>query len=125
MDMKDITLVKSDIIPDWCIIEWYEHDGREWFEKTGPNSSSFRRSARVSDAEVEGTNVEMIEIAKAIVEKREVEFRRCAVDARDHSAIKLWSPRNSGTPATVNYDNCCRFLIEAALMDCAWYRGGL
>ena len=59
----------------------------------------------------------MIEIAKAIIEKREVEFKRCAVDARDHNAIKLWSPRNSREPATVTYDNCCRFLIETALMD--------
>lgn len=122
--MKDITLVKSECIPDWYCIEWSEHDGREWWEQTGPNSSSFRRSARVSDAEVEGTKAEMIEIAKAIAEKGTAEFKRCAVDATDPNSIKLWSPRNSREPATVTYDNCCRFMVEVALMDSNWWKGG-
>jgi hypothetical protein len=90
---------------DWWIIERAEHDGRQWFERTGPRSSMLMCSARISDADVEGTSEEMLAIAQAIEEWEHVSFRRCAVDARGdkHKPVRLWSPRNSQVEAEVPY----------------------
>lgn len=79
---------------DWYVIERAEHDGRIWFERVGPNSMALRSSARISDADVEGTAADMRDIARAIEARGVVEFRRCAVDA-SLDPVRLWSPRNS------------------------------
>ncbi len=89
-----LTIKKSDWLDDWYVIERAEHDGCEWFEVTGPNSSSFNLSSRFSDACVEGTLAEMESIAAAIRGRTHESFRRCAVDATS-SPVAFWSPRNS------------------------------
>lgn len=91
---RPLTLVKSDGLPDWFVIEWAEHDGREWFEKTSEYRSSFRRSARVSDSDVEGTSSEMIAIAIAIENGESIYFHRCAAVHVEGSYL-LSSPRNT------------------------------
>lgn len=91
-----LTLVKSDCIEDWYLIERAEHDGREWFEQTGPNTFALRMSARLGNADIEGSAAEMRAIAKAIREHDYTSFRRCAVDARStKKPTRFWSPRNS------------------------------
>jgi hypothetical protein len=85
----------SDVIPDWWVIEKAgEHHG--WFERTGPNSSVYRNSARLSNADCEGYGGEMLAIAQAIEGRECAEFRRCAVDATG-VVVEFWSPRNSDT----------------------------
>lgn len=97
-----LTLVKCEGMDDWYTIERAEHDGREWLESTGPNTKSFMRSARISDACVEGYSSEMLALAEAI-EKRECEsFKRCAVDATS-DRVEFWSPRNSQRPGIASW----------------------
>ncbi len=89
----EMTLVKSSL-DDWYTIEFKEHDGREWWERTGTNSSSLRMSCRPSDACIEGSADEMKEIAAAIRDKRSVSFKRCEAEL---AGDEYWlsSPRNS------------------------------
>lgn len=91
-----LTLRECDGFDDWYVIERAEHDGRSWLESTGPNSMSLRCSSRFSDADVEGTAEEMLEIAEAIETMGIVSFRRCAVDATGEH-VRFHSPRNSQT----------------------------
>lgn len=96
----ELTIVKSSNLDDWYIIERAEHDGRMWFEQTGPHSSALRCSSRFSDADVEGHASEMMAIALAIIERGEVSFRRCSVDAR-REPVRFRSPRNSNEDGEV------------------------
>ncbi len=79
---------------DWYTIEKAEHEGIEELRSTGPNSMSLYSSARVSDACVEGTAAEMLDIATAIERREQESYKRCAVDARTNR-VGLWSPHNS------------------------------
>lgn len=89
----DAILVKSDSLDDWYLIERAQHDGRLWMERT-EHGHRLMSSARICDADVEGTSDEMIAIALAIRERRSVSFRRCAARLVDDS-YELCSPRNS------------------------------
>jgi hypothetical protein len=90
----NLTLKKSEFLDDWYVIERAEHDGKEWFEKTGPNTMTLRCSSRFSDASVEGTSGEMLVLANAIEKRTTASFRRCAVNATEEP-VRFWSPRNS------------------------------
>lgn len=92
-----LTLRKSECLDDWYVIERSEHDGRTWFEQVEGGVSSVMKSARISDADVEGTAEEMLEIAAAIEQRGVKSFKRCAVDAR-HPEVEFLSPRNSLKP---------------------------
>jgi hypothetical protein len=94
---------KSDGMTDWYVIERKHHDGREWFERTGSNSFSLRTSARIGNADIEGSGAEMKAIARAIKDRREARFRRCAVRVRDDGNVEMSSPRNSHGPSLVPY----------------------
>lgn len=96
--MPKLILVKGGM-DDWYCIERAEHDGREWLEKVGPNGFALRYSGRISDADVEGTGVEMLAIADAIEARSFVRFKRCAVDARKNP-VEFESPRNSERAGT-------------------------
>lgn len=99
---RDLVLVTSEHYPDWYIVEWAEHDGREWIDKVAPGSFEFRRSARVSDADVEGRACEMRLLAQAIEAKTNVNFKRCAASTLPDGTVLLWSPRNSQVEARVS-----------------------
>lgn len=86
--------LKSEYLNDWYVIERAEHDGREWMEETSPYSASLMRSARISDACVEGYGREMLALADAIDAEGEYGAYRCAVKIGQGRAM-LWSPRNS------------------------------
>ena len=87
-----LTIRKSG--EDWYTIERAEHDGRMWMEGRGPNVMALCSSARISDADVEGTGEEMLGIARAIMARDRFSEKRCAVDA-SCDPVRFWSPRNS------------------------------
>lgn len=86
----------------WCI-ERAHHDGRRWMEKLEEHVFALRSSARVSDADVEGTAEEMIGIAQAIRDRGTYGAKRCAVDATGPRVL-LWSPRNSIAAGSVTLE---------------------
>jgi len=91
-----LTIRKCDGFGDWYVIERAEHDGREWLAPTG-YGSRFMRSARISDADVEGTGCEMHAIAGAIEARGSFHARRCAVWLEE-GGFRFESPRNSSEP---------------------------
>jgi hypothetical protein len=95
-----LNLVRSDGMGDWFTIERAEHANQHWMKPIGNNSMAMMYSGRISDACVEGTAEEMLEIGKAIEDRRYVSFKRCSVDARGERAL-FNSPRNSLVTASV------------------------
>lgn len=88
-----LALKQSGSLEDWYLIEKAEHDGRIWMGRN-EYGMCLMSSARISDADVEGTAEEMKGIAKAIRERGGASFGRCAVDATSEP-VKFSSPRNS------------------------------
>lgn len=80
---------------DWYVIERHEEPGehREWMERT-EYGRRFMTSSRLSDADVEGSAVEMLDLADSIETRRNTSHKRCAVEFRDGSAY-FRSPRNT------------------------------
>jgi hypothetical protein len=89
---------------DWCVIEREAHDGRSWLEKT-EYGHAFMCSARISDADVEGTREEMEAIAHAIETGDSDRFKRCAASRNDDGSYVLFSPRNSRRPAHITAES--------------------
>lgn len=73
-DVK-VMIRKSDILPNWYVIEY--EDG-----------------SRFSDACIEGSANEMLQIASAIEKNESIHFRRCGVTMNEFRA-RFFSPRNS------------------------------
>jgi len=107
-----IILKKSDWLEDWYTVERAEHEGRQWLEPVGPNSMQFMDSGRISDACVEGTAAEMVEIAKAIKARHWATFNRCAVRVEGERAY-FCSPRNSTRDAEVSLADADEFADQA------------
>jgi hypothetical protein len=107
----EIVLRKSKYDSNWYMIEWKNHANREWWERTGPNSSRFRRSARICDAEVEGTLEEMTSIARAILDNNYCSFKRCGVNAVN-DLVTFYSPRNSQTAGIISKKHATSFAKE-------------
>lgn len=80
---------------DWYLIERAEHDGRRWLEPTD-FGLRLMLSARISDADVEGTSAEMRALGKAIEARGRASFKRCAVRV-EGDRVFFRSPRNSQT----------------------------
>lgn len=99
-----LTIRKSEDLGDWYVIERAEHDGRSWFESTGLSSMALRCSSRFSDADVEGTALEMRALAKAIEDGQPEAFKRCAVRIEGDRAF-FWSPRNSQRDGEVSLED--------------------
>lgn len=89
---------------DWYTIVKAEHEGIEEMRPCGPNAMRFYTSERISDACVEGTLAEMLDIAQAIEDRAEDSHKRCAVDATT-DRVKFWSPRNSRRPGIVSRED--------------------
>lgn len=89
-----IIMKHSDWLDDWYTIEKIEHENIQEFRAIDEDSLFFYDSARISDACVEGFQEEMIQIAKAIKNKENISFRRCAVKFMK-DGVHFWSPRNS------------------------------
>lgn len=99
-----LIVVKSENLPDWYTIELAEHDHRHWMKPT-EYGASMMYSGRISDADVEGTSYEMVEIAAAIENGHATGFRRCsATPAPNGEGFYFSSPRNSRRPAFVTLE---------------------
>lgn len=90
---------------DWYCIERAEHDGHQWMEQVSANGYVFRRSARVSDADVEGTGEQMLSLARAVLDGGGESHKRCAVRALANDSFAFRSPRNSRAEAVVSGDH--------------------
>ena len=107
-----IVLKKSDGLDDWYTIERAHHENRHWLEPTGQDSVQLMYSGRISDACVEGTAAEMIEIAKAIKSRGAASFKRCAVRVDGEHAY-FCSPRNSERDAGISLVDADEFADQA------------
>ena len=96
-----LTMRKSEWLDDWYVIEKDEEPGehREWDEPT-KYGSRFVSSARLSDADCEGTSVEMLDIADAIERREERYHKRCAVTFDGKGFAYFTSPRNTNEAPT-------------------------
>lgn len=103
-----ILLEKSEWLDDWYTIVRAKHDGRQWLERAGSNGMKFMCSERISDACVEGTSEEMMQIAKAIKTRSSASFKRCAVWIKGDIAY-FCSPRNSTIDAEVALEDADAF----------------
>lgn len=106
-----VVLVRSENLTNWWLIERAEHDGREWMEMRGANVMAFMRSARVSDADVEGDATEMLAIADAIQRGESVYFRRCAAE-RTPNGYLLSSPRNSTRAELITFEEASALALD-------------
>jgi hypothetical protein len=103
-----IVLVKSDVLPDWYVIERKYHSGYEGWEKDSENSYRLVMASRISDASVEGSLEEMKSIANAIITRTDAHFKRCAVESRG-DVVFFYSPRNSQEYGNVPYEDALEF----------------
>lgn len=95
-----LTLVEDD---GWFTIEKAEHENEHRLIPDAYGASLWY-SGRISDACVEGTAEHMLAIAQAIIEKRDHDERRCAVEvSEDGQTVAFWSPRNSRENGVVPY----------------------
>jgi len=94
----DLVMILDD---EWCQIEKATHDNVEEFVQTGPNCYSLYRSARITNASVEGNIFEMRGIAEAILSNCGVMYYRCAVSPHEGGFV-FWSPRNSSNVGWVS-----------------------
>ena len=101
LDVK-LTVRESDG-GNWWVVERAEHDGRIWFEGSGPNTLALITSARINSADVEGTAAEMLALSDAIERHDDYVARRCACHWSDEG-VDLWSPRNSYIATLVRHD---------------------
>jgi hypothetical protein len=95
---------KSDWLADWYVIESNAVPvfGEEPLYLDGRLiGSSLTSTARISDADVEGTGDEMLAIADAIERGEPVGFKRCAVKPIEGGGFALRSPRNSQEPGAI------------------------
>lgn len=89
-------VVRSDSMSDWWTIERAEHENVRWM-KPVQYGSTLMYSGRISDACVEGTSMEMLELAAAIENGLSESFKRCAVQKVEGGYL-FSSPRNSQHP---------------------------
>lgn len=107
----------------WYTIEKAEHGNVQTTVMDGPNHGFLYYSGRISDADVEGPAHEMLAIAEAIEQRRRVEFKRCAVDARvcveddldGYEIVLFWSPRNSRMRGAVDLADAQRLAAQIRL----------
>ena len=112
---RKLTLVKSEGMGDWYVIEWAEHDQRGWMEMReaeGYKYGAWCWSGRVADADVEGHASEMAAIADAIKSGGSASFRRCEAMRLQDGSYALSSPRNSQTPGVITAQQATHLTAE-------------
>ena len=98
-----IVMRKSEYLDDHYLIVKAEHDGRVWEERVAPDVVRFMKSERISDACVEGDEMDMFDIAYAILYREKCVGVRCAVRF-ESDGVHFWSPRNSGVDGVVSIE---------------------
>lgn len=106
--IQDVELTVGDD-DGWYTICRVEPVGVAGMRSVEPGVFCFYDPTRISDADVEGTEDEMLDIARAIRARGRFTARRCAVyvDAAAGAAT-FWSPRN-----TIDHDAGCVPLSRA------------
>ena len=91
---------------DWYLIERSEHSNSKWLQEEksehGINTGFWMYTGRISDACVEGSGADMLEIAKAIRDLGQFSAKRCAVTNIGERFL-FHSPRNSQVRASVSW----------------------
>jgi hypothetical protein len=103
----------NDCGDNWYTIVRAEHDCREWWQECespyGGKYTQWMKSERlVPDACIEGDGDEMVEIALAIQDKRDISFKRVAVRF-DVDGVHLYSPKNSNIDGIVSSEDAHEF----------------
>lgn len=106
-----LALIKNDGMEDWFLIEKAKHDGRTWLAPFEGGGMMLMSSARISDADIEGTAEEMLGIANAIVARGEYSAKRCSVSIDGDRAL-FDSPRNSMRAGVVTLAEADALAIE-------------
>jgi hypothetical protein len=88
----------EDFGGDWWVLERVEHDGRTWEEVVHtPNWGTthyFCMSRRLTPrSDIEGPADHWLDVADAIVKKRDEVYKRCAVELRPDGNWHLYSPK--------------------------------
>lgn len=86
--------------PHVYAVERAAHDGRAWVEHVGDRAQRYMTSAKICDADVQGSADELLELASAIGARGEFAGHRCAVRVAGDRAW-LWSPADPGRAAVV------------------------
>lgn len=100
--MIQLVLRKSEWLDDWYVIEKADHNGKVWLEPL-EHGFAFQHAARFSDADVEGSREEMLDIAQAILDRGQASHKRCAVRVNGDDVF-FRSPRNSQREGHVTYN---------------------
>src|SRR5262245_3282866 len=103
----DAPLVLRDSGDDWWVIERANHDGRVWLERDAPNAMSLHCSARIGNADIEGTADEMRRIADAIKSQSNVSHRRCAARTTSEGVLDRKSTRLNSSHLGISYAVFC------------------
>jgi len=103
----------NDCGDNWYTVIRTEHDGKEWWQECdspyGGKYTQWMKSERlVPDACIEGSGDELVEIAIAIQDKRDVSFKRIAVRF-EKDGVHLYSPKNSNTDGVVSLEEAREF----------------
>ena len=97
---------------DWYTIVRAEHDGLNWFERTGSNSQRLMTSERLCPEYcIEGSAEEMIAVATAIHRRGKAHFTRVSVRFAEDGA-HLCSPRNSERDAVVTLEEADELAVQ-------------
>ncbi len=110
-----LTIRKSSYIDNWYLIERKKREGVHGLRIDRDGNGSYIDSARISDADVEGTAAEMRAIASAIEASEFVSYYRCAVDARTPQ-VRFYSPRNSQRHGIVSRADAVALAQEIRLL---------
>lgn len=106
--MPKLVCKASEVLEDWFVIERAEHDGSRTLVPGKSDSVPhyiLQYAGRISDADVEGTGAEMLELAEAIERRSGYGAKRCAVEVdTEHNEVKLSSPRNSSYSGVISLD---------------------
>lgn len=103
MELERRALTMRESMDEWYVIEWAQHENREWFEPT-EWGSMFMTSSRISKADIEGPAEHMLGIARAILEDEEAHYKRCYVKV-DVDRCYMRSPRNDEEDGVVHIED--------------------
>jgi len=120
--MKKNKLILRKIDDDYYAIEKEKHEGICGWYELNSGVQSFFSSANISDACVEGSKEELIEMAYDIKNKRNFYAKRLAVTFIDEDMVIFYSPKNSFKMGAEDLKSIVPFQIDSGLydIDCAY-----
>lgn len=107
-DVRFFTICKAGPSVHWS--EMCEDDlypGRQYTRSMNSDRLGYM------DADIEGSDFELIDVAKAIKEKRNIEYKRVGIECCE-LGVYLYSPRNSHTNTMISWE-CANRLSETII----------